>query len=284
VKPEIAHRLIALNRKFYTAFGESFSATRGRIQPGVRRVLGLLQGDETILDLGCGNGELARTLARDGHRGAYLGLDFSLPLLSDADSVPEGFSAEFREVDLTSPNLSVIASRRRWRGNLPVMRRLLRRYAPRLWPTPQFRADALSGRTASRGERSRNDTFDIIFSFATLHHIPSNEIRLDILKTIYSLLADDGRFIHSNWQFLNSPRLRGRVQKWSGAGLTESDVDKNDYLLDWRSGGTGLRYVHHFSKAELAELAESSGFEIVETFNSDGKEGNLAVYQEWHKL
>jgi hypothetical protein len=52
-------------------------------------------------------------------------------------------------------------------------------------------------------------------------------------------------------------------------------------LLDWRSGGTGLRYVHHFSEGELITLAESSGFAVVETFYSDGKEGNLAIYQVW---
>ena len=241
MKPEIAQRLINLNRQFYTDFGDSFSATRGRIQPGVRRILDSLNGDETILDLGCGNGELARTLARDGHRGAYLGLDFSLPLLSDAESVPEGFQAAFREADLT--RLSDISS-----------------------------------------QLSVSFHVSLSTSFATLHHIPSDEIRLEILNTVHELLPPGGRFIHSNWQFLNSARLRQRVQKWSAAGLTEKDVDENDYLLDWRSGGTGLRYVHHFNEDELAVLAESSGFQIVETFYSDGKEGNLAVYQTWQKL
>jgi len=238
VKANIAQRLIELNRQFYTDFGEPFSATRGRIQPGVRRIIDLLNGDETILDLGCGNGELARALARNDHRGAYLGLDFSLPLLADADSVPEGFSAEFREADLTQLSVDSIRS-------------------------------------------SVTDHWSLITAFAVLHHIPSHNLRLDILKTIRTLLAEGGRFIHSNWQFLNSQRLRMRVQKWSEAGLTESDVDKNDYLLDWRSGGTGLRYVHQFSETELAALAESSGFKIVETFYSDGKEGNLAIYQVW---
>ena len=103
------------------------------------------------------------------------------------------------------------------------------------------------------------------------------------MKTIHELLAEDGRFIHSNWQFLNSPRLRQRVRKWGEAGLTEADVDEGDYLLDWRSGGTGLRYVHHFNENELATLAESSGFSILETFYSDGKEGDLAFYQIWKK-
>jgi SAM-dependent methyltransferase len=240
VKAETAKRLIELNRKFYTDFGESFSATRGRIQPGVRCVLDSLKGDETILDLGCGNGELARTLARSGHRGPYLGLDFSLPMLKDAESLPEEFSAKFQEVDL-------------------------------------------SKLSAFSDQLSAQESWSLVTAFATLHHIPSREMRLSILKTIHALLADDGCSILSNWQFLNSPRLRDRVQQWGEIGLTEADVDENDYLLDWRSGGRGLRYVHHFSEGELAGLATSSGFEIVETFYSDGKEGNLAIYQTWKK-
>jgi len=240
MKPEIAQRLIKLNRKFYTDFGESFSVTRGRIQPGVRRILDSLDGDETILDLGCGNGELARALARDGHRGAYLGLDFSLPLLADAESMPEGFSAEFREADLVQLSVNSLQS--------PV-----------------------------------TGYWSLITAFAVLHHIPSQSLRINILKSVHQLLAEGGRFIHSNWQFLNSPRLRLRVREWSEVGLSESDVDEDDYLLDWRSGGTGLRYVHHFSEEELSELAGASGFQIVDTFYSDGKEKNLAIYQEWRK-
>lgn len=272
MKANIAQRLIELNRQFYTEFGESFSATRGRIQPGVRRVLDSLKGDETILDLGCGNGELARTLARDSHRGAYLGLDFSLPLLADAGSIPEEFSAEFLAADLTSDWSVIARSLRAERSDSEVDAEA----------TKQFQATS-EHEIATPPLAARNDTFSIVFSFATLHHIPSHELRLNILKTVHDFLTEGGHFIHSNWQFLNSPRLRERIQKWSEFGLTVSDVDENDYLLDWRSGGRGLRYVHHFSEGELAELAVSSGFTIVQTFNSDGKEGNLAIYQEWRK-
>ena len=38
-----AARLIELNHEFYTRFGDSFSATRHRIQPGVRRAVEWLQ-------------------------------------------------------------------------------------------------------------------------------------------------------------------------------------------------------------------------------------------------
>ncbi|MFZ5911047.1 MAG: methyltransferase domain-containing protein [Chloroflexota bacterium] len=254
MKPEIAERLLAINRQFYAEFGESFSATRGRIQPGVRRVLDSLKGDETILDLGCGNGGLARALAGDGHRGAYLGLDFSLPLLSEAESMPQGFSAQFREVDLTQ--LSVI------RDQLSVV----------------------SHQPSAAGHPLAGTGWSLITAFAVLHHIPGQRLRQNILEAVHTLLAEGGRFIHSNWQFLHSPRLRSRLRQWSEAGLAEADVDANDYLLDWRSGGTGLRYAHYFSEAELARLAASSGFKVAGTFYSDGREGNLAVYQAWEKV
>ncbi len=235
-----AARLIEINREFYTHFGDSFSATRHRIQPGVRRVLEMLKGDESILDLGCGNGELARELAKRNHHGAYLGVDFSLPLLQDADFQPEGFPVKFMEVDLTQ--LSV------------VNKQLL-----------------------------NTERWSLITAFAVLHHIPSIGLRLDILRTVHDLLKEDGRFILSNWQFLNSEKLKARIQPLEKARLQSSDVDRGDYLLDWRSGGEGLRYVHHFSEEELSMLAHETGFKISETFYSDGETGNLGIYQIWEK-
>lgn len=234
----VAARLIELNREFYTRFGDSFSATRHRIQPGVRRVLEMLEGDEDILDLGCGNGWFARELAERGHRGAYLGVDFSLPLLRDAESYAGGFSATFKEVDIT--RLSVISD--------------------------QF-----------------TDNWSLITCFATLHHIPSRELRVGILGTVYQLLKPEGLFIHSNWQFLNSEKLKARIQPWEAAAIDRSEVEPGDYLLDWRSGGSGLRYVHHFDEAELAELAQATGFQVRDVFYSDGETGNLGLYQVWGK-
>ena len=236
----VAQHLIELNRDFYTRFGDSFSATRHRVQPGVRRVLEMLKGDEDILDLGCGNGWFARELAERGHRGTYLGVDFSLPLLRDAESYAESFSAKFMEVDLTQLS-------------------------------------------ASSDQPFATDYWSLITSFATLHHIPSRQIRLDILQTIHQLLKPNGLFIHSNWQFLNSEKLKSRVQDWSKTRLSPDNVDPNDYLLDWRSGGEGLRYVHHFDETELAGLAQEAGFQIKDVFYSDGETGNLGLYQIWQK-
>ena len=236
--------LIEINREFYTRFGDSFSATRHRIQPGVRRVIEMLKGDESILDLGCGHGELARELAKRGHRCSYLGVDFTLPLLRDAESPsvrtlqPEGFSTQFMEVDLTK--LSAVKEQLLVSGN-----------------------------------------WSVVTAFAVLHHIPSIELRLEILRVVNQLLKNNGIFIHSNWLFLNSEKLKARIQPWDTVNLLQSQVDKGDYLLDWRSGGNGLRYVHHFDEIELGELAAASHFRILDTFYSDGETGNLGLYQIW---
>jgi SAM-dependent methyltransferase len=192
-------------------------------------------------------GELARELAKRGHRGSYLGVDFSLPLLQEAQSQPQSiavatwqhFSATFHAMDLTKLTLK----------------------------TPSFIPSTLS--------------FDVVFSFATLHHIPSRDFRINLLKIIRQLLQPHGLFIHSNWQFLNSEKLKARIQPWEAVAVSESEVDAGDYLLDWRSGGKGLRYVHHFEEQELHELAEATGFKVLETFYSDGETGKLGLYQLW---
>jgi len=232
-------RLLDINREFYQMFGNDFSATRGRIQPGVRMVLDRLAGINHILDLGCGNGELARHLAKNGYQGSYTGLDFSPTLLAAAGHQPDLFPAIFLQADLTSPD---------WDTTLPAAR------------------------------------YDRVFAFASLHHVPTEALRLQIIRKIARLLNGQGQFIHSNWQFLNSPRLQDRIQPWQAVGLMTEDLDPGDYLLDWRRGGQGLRYVHNFNEGELSRLAEASGFRICETFLSDGQGGKLGLYQIWELL
>jgi tRNA (uracil-5-)-methyltransferase TRM9 len=64
MRSETVSILLDLNRQFYQQFGAAFSATRQRIQPGVARLLERLPLQGRWLDLGCGNGELARELKK----------------------------------------------------------------------------------------------------------------------------------------------------------------------------------------------------------------------------
>ncbi len=230
-------KLIELNQQFYQTFALQFSQTRRRLQPGVRRILESLPPVANILDLGCGNGELARQLAQRGHQGAYVGLDFSEGLLAEArKTIRPDFQAVFLQIDLAEPE---------WSVNLPLT------------------------------------SFDIILAFAVFHHLPGYEMRRQVLQSAHSLLSDKGRLIHSEWQFLTSPRLAARIQPWESIGLAPIQVDPHDYLLDWRQGGFGLRYIHYFETEELGALAAGSGFKILDTFYSDGEGGRLSLYQTW---
>lgn len=185
-------------------------------------------------------------LHRAGYQGRYLGLDFSHALLAIA-------TQRWAEV---------------WQGNS--------QQAP-------FRVVEIT--QADWKESLRGETFTVITAFAVLHHLPSAELRLQVLKTLKTLLpqTEEGLLFLSNWQFLNSARYRQRIQAWEEIGLTADAVESGDYLLDWREGGRGLRYVHHFSEDELTNLAAQSGFQVVEAFYSDGREGNLAIYQVWRQ-
>jgi len=235
-------RLLDLNKQFYQTFGREFSSTRQRLQPGVQRVLDMLTGDETLLDLGCGNGELARERMRRGQRGPYTGIDFSQPLLDVARQGWEDAPATFVRADLT---------RAGWEKTV-------------------------ISKLASPASR-----FDVVVCFSVLHHIPSADLRLGILQKVHQVLSPGGRFIHSEWQFMNSEKLKSRIQPWQAIGLTDRDVDPGDYLIDWRSGGRGLRYVHHFDEAELDALAKASRFRVCEVFSSDGENDRLGLYQVW---
>ncbi|MDZ4158263.1 MAG: hypothetical protein U1B80_00610 [Anaerolineaceae bacterium] len=56
------------------------------------------------------------------------------------------------------------------------------------------------------------------------------------------------------------------------------------FALPHQAGETGLRYVHLFSRQELIALANRNGFEIVQTFESDGEGGRLGLYQVWRAI
>jgi SAM-dependent methyltransferase len=240
VDEHIISNLIDLNRTFYQTFAAQFSASRQRLQPGVIQILDKISVQDRILDLGCGNGELAKEIFRRGHQGVYVGLDSNPDFLEIAKGYfPASSPFSFLERELTSPN---------WQHNL------------------------------------HQNKFDLVFAFAVLHHIPGMVLRKQILSKVSESIVTNGRFIHSEWQFLNSPRLKERIQPWEKVGLKSNQVDPGDYLIDWRQGGSGLRYVHLFSSSELESLAHEAGFKIVDTFSSDGEGGNLGLYQIWKRV
>ena len=236
----IQSRLLELNRNFYNRFASSFSDTRGRVQPGVRQIIKRMDLDSSILDVGCGNGTLARALVENGYNGDYLGVDMSEELLTKAQTLLDENAQghiNFQQIDLADLD---------WQNAVPT------------------------------------ENFDWLVSFAVFHHLPGQILRRNIASAFADLVAQTGKVAVSVWQWQNSPRLSKRVLPWDTVGLDPAKLDKGDVLLDWRAGETvGSRYVHTFTENSLTELAQDAGFTVRESFYSDGKTGDLALYQVW---
>lgn len=256
---ETVNKLLEINRRFYSQFGKAFSDSRSGERLNLEPIRNYLANHIRVLDAGCGNGRLAETLERAGFALDYVGIDGSRELVAVADkrqTVLKRVHAQFRIADLTAPGWS---------------------------ETPGI-------------ERS----FDVIVALAVLHHIPSFELRANVLREFHRLLKPRGIFIMSNWQFMNSERLRKKIVAWKevgdgsrGAGdggqagqvggtgeeSGEWNVEKGDYLLDWKRGGEGYRYVHWLEPEEVKRLAQESGCRVVEQFYADGHLNLFSILQ-----
>ncbi len=237
MQPDIEARLLQLNRAFYQSFATAFAETRERPQPGVMESLSSLGLRESLLDLGCGNGNLASALAERGHEGRYVGLDFSPRLLEAARISVQHPAASFEMADLAEPG---------WSEGL-------------------------------------GSPFDWICLLAAVHHIPGEARRERLVREAAEQLRPGGKMLASVWNFMEEPHLSERVVPWSEAKLSDQQVDPGDYLLDWRRGGRGLRYVHLFSPEDLAALGGAADLELIETRFAGGDSGRLNLLQLWRR-
>jgi SAM-dependent methyltransferase len=246
MRDEVTTRLLQLNSEFYQTFADHFSQTRERLQPGVLKALENLPSEARVLDLGCGNGELAlEWLSRDP-AGRYIGVDSSSLLLKIAREKVQDPRVSFHVLDLANPS----------------------------WPDVLEKELAIPLR----------EHIDRVLSFSVLHHLPDAALRIRLAMQVHRILNDSGQWIHSNWNFLASKRYQARILPWETIDLSDDDVEEGDYLLDWRRGGYGLRYVHHFTPPELEALAGETGFTVLDTYHSDGEGGRLGLYQVWGKV
>lgn len=104
--------------------------------------------------------------------------------------------------------------------------------------------------------------FDKIYSVAVLHHIPSEEFRLQFLEGVRRILKPGGLFILTVWDLWRWWRI-GTIFKFTLLQtLGKSKLDFKDIFVPWR--GICYRYIHCFTQKELEELMKKAGFKIKE--------------------
>lgn len=119
------------------------------------------------------------------------------------------------------------------------------------------------------------DTFDLILSFASLHHIPSRTLREIFLKDVYDILKPKGYFICTVWNFFDK-KGKKLIKKFNEMRVKEkTGLDENDVFVPWKSSRGKImteRYYHGFTENEIKKLFINAGFKIVEFFyEKDGK-------------
>lgn len=99
------------------------------------------------------------------------------------------------------------------------------------------------------------NSFDVIFSIAFLHHLPSEELRLKVLKDCFSFLKPNGFIIFTVWN-LYQPRLIWKYKI----------LRKNAFIPFKQKEKTIKRYYYVFNKRELIKLFEKTGFKIIDCY------------------
>ena len=120
--------------------------------------------------------------------------------------------------------------------------------------------------------------FDCIACLSTLQHIPGHKNRLRLLLELRDHLLPGGVILLGNWQFLDSARQRRKIADWSEVGIDPTSLGPEDYLLTWNRGGQGLRYVASLDEMTIAQLLSDADLQLLKSFRSDGREGNLNLY------
>ncbi len=233
----LARGLIDLDRAFYDANAEGFSATRRGAWSGWRRVATLVRdamrggartdgggaeidgatgGDAAspgiasplaVVDVGCGNMRLAAFLGTelpDAHI-SYLGVDACVPLAATTSEPPANVSASFLERDLRAA----------------LMRGLVRAARP-------------GGLVACSLWRFLDD--------------PALAAKADLATA----------------EVLAAPPV---------PGLSEASLEPGDRFLGWGGALATPRFCHHVDEAEADALVRASGAEEICRFSADSRTG-----------
>ena len=252
--------LSRINRAFYAAVAEDFSATRERPWPGWKRVLesakrchepGRTGEPLRVLDVGCGNGRLASFLTAECDRGfRYLGIDSSRALLAiarrrcrDAPHIEFAFGDALSDVGRAAPSAEV-------------------------------------GTTASELPEVAEAGFDLVAVFGLLHHVPGFETRRELLSRLARHLAPGALLALAAWRFGDLERFESRVSSWqeynrqAAEPIDTAQLEPGDFLLGWGGQDATPRYCHFVDEVEMEALLAQLELERIDEFSADGSGGD----------
>ncbi len=240
-----------MNLKFYETVAENFNRSRQYFWQGWQKLEPLLknleqkQGKANVFDVGCGNARLAEFLDELHLEFSYVGLENNAALIKHA---------------------------RKRLKRLNINHKLI-----------EF--DLIKGLISGELKQKIDQKFNLITAFGLIHHIPGFKLRVKLLQQLAELLNTDGSLVITAWQFAADDRFKNRMVKPETIGFKPADLEKNDYILDWKKGKRAFRYCHFVKEEEVKRLNEHvPELSLEKTYYADGKSGELNRYLIFKKL
>ena len=105
-------------------------------------------------------------------------------------------------------------------------------------------------------------SFDIVYSFAAIHHIPSRALRNKFVSEIARVLHSGNTLILTTWYLWSPDKLNTFL--WNGlkSVCMLSPLDIGDIMLTF-GRDKHSRYLHAFTERELKRLLKKNGFEVI---------------------
>lgn len=104
-----------------------------------------------------------------------------------------------------------------------------------------------------------NETCDVVFCLAVLHHIPSKEFREKAIKELKRIVKNDGYTIIMVWNLWQKKYFRF-ILKSIWQSIRKKIYDWNDVFIPWAKKID--RYCHAFTASELKKLLKKE-FKII---------------------
>ncbi len=111
--------------------------------------------------------------------------------------------------------------------------------------------------------------FDMVVSFAVMHHLPGSENHLKFLREIKRVLKAGGKAIILNWNLLNDKVEKRFNIRESMALCLKKGYDERDVYVGWKAtpGKNVMRFIHVFTNDEMKSLVKQVGFSKVKIEN-----------------